>query len=67
MRFDDNTAHRLTRKSITSVHLLRAAYIFRILAHAELFGIFHLFTVFLEEFDYTARVQHALVTVLDNI
>ena len=28
-----------------------------------LFGIFHLFTLFLEEFDYTAGVQHALVAV----
>ena len=37
--------------------------LFRILAHADLFGIFHLFTLFLEEFDYTARVQHALVAV----
>ena len=37
--------------------------LFRILAYAELFGIFHLFTLFLEEFDYTARVQHVLVAV----
>ena len=37
--------------------------LFRILAHAELFGIFHLFTLFLEEFDCTAGVQHALVAV----
>ena len=49
--------------------------LFRIPAHAELFGLFHLFTLFLEEFDYTARVQHVLHTtgcswvavVLDNI
>ena len=34
--------------------------LFRISAHAELFGLFHLFTLFLEEFDYTARVQHVL-------
>ena len=42
---------------------------FRIPAHADLLGIFHLFTLFLEEFDYTARVQHTLVAVvvLDNI
>ena len=37
--------------------------LFRIVAHAELFGILHLFTLILEEFDYTARVQHALVVV----
>ena len=37
--------------------------LFRMLAHAELFGIFNLFTLVLEEFDYTARVQHALVAV----
>ena len=37
--------------------------LFRIVAHAELFGIFHLFTLILEEFDYTARVQHALVAI----
>ena len=49
--------------------------LFLIPAHAELFGLFHLFTLFLEEFDYTARVQHVLHTteyswmevVLDNI
>ena len=35
---------------------------FLIHAHAELFGRFHLFTLFLEEFDYTARVQHVLQT-----
>ena len=49
------------------LYLRGAAYncsrLFRILAHAELFGIFHLFTLFLEEFYYTARVQHALVAV----
>ena len=37
---------------------LRGVYIcgrlFRIPAHAELFGLFHLFILFLEEFDYTA-------------
>ena len=38
-------------------------HLFRILAHAEPFGIFHLFTFFLEEFDYTARAQYALVAV----
>ena len=37
--------------------------LFRILAHAEVFGIFHLFKLFLEGFDYTAKVQHALVAV----
>ena len=37
--------------------------LFRLLAHADLFGIFHLFRLLLEEFDYTARVQHALVAV----
>ena len=36
--------------------------LFRIPTHAELFGRVHLFTVFLEEFDYTARVQHDLHT-----
>ena len=36
--------------------------LFRIPAHAELFGLFHLFTLFLEEFDYTARVQYVLHT-----
>ena len=49
--------------------------LFRIPAHAELIGLFHLFTLFLEEFDYTARVQHVLHTtryslvevVLENI
>ena len=40
-----------------------AGHIFRILKHAELFGIFHFFTLFLEEFDNTARVQHALAAV----
>ena len=34
--------------------------LFRIHAHAEFFGLFHLFTLFLEEFDYIARVQHVL-------
>ena len=44
---------------------IRAAYIFvpvdlfRILAHVELFGIFHLFTLY----DYIARVQHGLTAV----
>ena len=49
--------------------------LFRIPAHAELFDLLHLFTLFLEEFDYSARVQHVLHTtrcswveaVLDNI
>ena len=49
--------------------------LFRIPAHAELFNLLHLFTLFLEEFDYSARVQHVLHTtrcswveaVLDNI
>ena len=49
---------------IYALHAGRGVYIcsrlFRILAHAELFGIFSLF---LEEFDYTARVQHALVAI----
>ena len=36
--------------------------LFRIPAHVEHFGLFHLFTLFLEEFDYTARVQHVLHT-----
>ena len=36
--------------------------LFRIPAHAELFGLFHLFTLFLKEFDYTAREQHVLHT-----
>ena len=44
-------------------------------AHVELFGLFHLFTLILDEFDYTARVQHVLHTTgynwveveLDNI
>ena len=57
----------------------RSVYIFgrlfRIHGHAELFGLFHLFTLFLEEFGYTARLQHVLHTtgcslvavVLDNI
>ena len=46
-----------------------AAYIFvpvcfeYIRMRAELFGNFHLFTLFLEDIDYTARVQHALVAV----
>ena len=44
----------------------RSVYIcgplFRIHAHAERFGLFHLFTLFLEEFDYTTRVQHVLHT-----
>ena len=31
-------------------------------AHKELFGLLHLFTLFYEEFDYTARVQHVLHT-----
>ena len=35
---------------------------FRIPAHAELIGLFPLFTLFLEEFDYTSRVQHVLRT-----
>ena len=35
-------------------------HLFRIPAHAELFGLFHLFTMCLEEFDYTAGVQHIL-------
>ena len=46
---------------------MRGVYIcsrlFKLLAHAELFGIFHLFTLFLKEFDYTTRVQHELVAV----
>ena len=46
------------------------------LAHAELLGLLHLFTLFLEKFDYTARVQRDLHVavgctgaeiVLDNI
>ena len=61
------------------VYTMRGVYIcgrlFRIPAHAELFGLLHLFTLFLEEFDYTARAQHALHTIgysrveviLDNI
>ena len=36
--------------------------LFRIPAHAELFSLFHLFTLFLDEYDYTARVQHVLHT-----
>ena len=40
--------------------LRRGVYIcscvYEILAHAELFGLFHLFTLFLGEFDYTGRV-----------
>ena len=43
---------------------MRGVYIggrlFRIPAHAELFSLFDLFTLILEEFDYTARVQHVL-------
>ena len=35
---------------------------FEVLAHAELFGLFYLFTLFLEQFDYTARVQRVLYT-----
>ena len=34
----------------------------RIPTHAEMFGLFHLFTLFLEEFDYTAREQNVLHT-----
>ena len=34
--------------------------LFRIPAHAELSGLFHLFALFLKEFDYTARVQFVL-------
>ena len=51
------------------VYAARGIYIcsrlFRILAHAKLFGIFHLFTWFLDKFDYTAtcRVHHAQVAV----
>ena len=45
---------------------MRGVYIcgrlFRIPAHAELFGLFLLFTLLLEEFDYIARVQHVLHT-----
>ena len=31
-------------------------------AHAELFGLLHLFPLYLEEFDYTVRIQHVLRT-----
>ena len=49
--------------------------LFGIPAHAELFGLLHLLTLFLEEFDYTASIQQVLHTtgynwvevVLDNI
>ena len=38
--------------------------LFEILAHAEILGLFRLFTLFFEEFDYTARVQHVLRGVI---
>ena len=63
--FDDH--EKLTSNfAIFVVIYMRGVYVcdhlFRIPAHAEFFGIFHLFTLFLEEFDYTARVQHVLHT-----
>ena len=36
--------------------------LFEIHGHAEHFDLFHLFTLFLRDFDYTARVQHVLHT-----
>ena len=36
--------------------------VYEVLAHAERFGVFHLFTLFLEEFDYTTRVPRVLHT-----
>ena len=55
------TFDMLTIQAVHGVYICSRP--FRILAHAEFFGIFHLFTLLLEEFDYTARVQHALVAV----
>ena len=60
-----NKTASLAPNSWHSSFLRRAVYIFvafRIYAHAKLFGLFHLFTLFLEEFDYTARIQHVLQT-----
>ena len=45
--------------SIVSAYIF-VPCVYEILAHAELFGLFHLFTLFLEEIDYTAKVQHWL-------
>ena len=60
-----NKTPSLAPNSWHSSFLRRAAYIFvafPIYAHAIIFGLFHLFTLFLGEFDYTARVQHVLQT-----
>ena len=45
-----------------AAYIFVAVFFFRILAHVECFGLFHLFTLLLEKCDYTARVQHVLHT-----
>ena len=49
------------QRHLSHVTMLCGVYIcsrlYEVLAHAELFGLFHLFTLFFEVFDYTARVQ----------
>ena len=57
---------KLTETSLIYAHgygIYICSRLFRIFAHAELFDIFHLFTLLLEEFDYTVRIQYALIAV----
>ena len=49
--FDKRFIYAAHRRIVRGVYIY--SRLFRILALAELFGIFHLFTLFLEEFDYT--------------
>ena len=67
---DSYTCQSLSESIAFQIYLHRAtrdvyhcSRVFEILTHGELFGIFHWFTLFVEEFDYTARVQQALVAV----
>ena len=50
---------------------MRATYIFvpcvyEVLEHAELFGLFHLFTLFLKVFDYTTRFTYHWLELSGN-
>ena len=44
----------LRRAWTLRIYMCICFHLFEILAHAEIFGLFHLFTLFLEEFGYTA-------------
>ena len=50
--------HYASELVIYAAHI--CSCVFRIFVHTELFGLFLLFALFLEEFDYTATVQHVL-------